>query len=85
MVMPIVLIFFPVMTWIHWSRIMDVVALSVAAVFGLGGCILSLRHHRDFVPLYPGDHRPGAECHGTICVRRISVRFSRRRWSLAGR
>jgi len=52
MVMPIVLIFFPVMTWIHWSRIMDVVALSVAAVFGLGGCILSLRYHRDFLPLY---------------------------------
>lgn len=52
MVMPIVLIFFPVMTWIHWSRMMDVIALSVAAVFGLGGCILSLRQHRDFLPLY---------------------------------
>ncbi len=52
MVMPIVLIFFPVMTWIHWSRMMDVIALSVAAVFGLGGCILSLRHHRDTVPLF---------------------------------
>jgi hypothetical protein len=51
MVMPIVLIFFPVMTWIHWSRMMDVIAISVAAVFGLGGCILSLRYHRDFVPL----------------------------------
>ncbi len=51
MVIPIVLILFPVVTWIHWSRIMDVVALSVAAVFGLGGCTLSLRHHRDFSPL----------------------------------
>ena len=51
MVVPVVLIFFPVVTWIHWSRIMDVVALSVAAVFGLGGCTLSLRHHRDFAPL----------------------------------
>ena len=52
MAAPIVLIFFPVIAWIHWSRIMDVIALSVAAVFGLGGCILSLRQHRDFRPLY---------------------------------
>jgi len=51
MVVPIVLIFFPVMSWIHWSRIMDVIVLSVAAVFGLGGCLLGLRHHRDAVPL----------------------------------
>jgi hypothetical protein len=51
MVMPIVLVLFPVMTWIHWSRIMDVIALGAAAVFGLGGCLLSLRHHRDATPL----------------------------------
>jgi MerC mercury resistance protein len=51
MVMPIVLVFFPVMAWIHWSRIMDAAALGVAAVFGLGGCVLSLRHHRDVTPL----------------------------------
>jgi hypothetical protein len=50
-VVPIVLILFPVVSWIHWSRIMDIVALSVAAVFGLGGCLLSLRHHRDARPL----------------------------------
>ena len=36
MVMPIVLIFFPVMSWIHWSRIMDALVLGVAAIFGLG-------------------------------------------------
>ena len=30
---------------------MDVVALSVAAVFGLGGCLLGLRHHRNAAPL----------------------------------
>lgn len=51
MVMPIVLISFPVMTWIHWSRAMDAVALGAAAVFGLGGCLLSLRQHRDPRPL----------------------------------
>ena len=51
MVMPIVLIFFPVLSWIHWSRIMDALVLGVAAVFGLGGCLLSLRHHRDAMPL----------------------------------
>ncbi|HUJ71024.1 MAG TPA: MerC domain-containing protein [Verrucomicrobiae bacterium] len=51
MVVPIVLIFFPVMSWIHWSRIMDVIVLSVAAIFGLGGCLLGLRHHRDAMPL----------------------------------
>ena len=51
MVMPVVLVFFPVMTWIHWSRIMDATALGVAAVFGLGGCVLGLRHHRDMTPL----------------------------------
>jgi hypothetical protein len=51
MVVPIVLIFFPVMSWIHWSRIMDAVVLGVAAVFGLGGCLLGLRHHHDMLPL----------------------------------
>jgi MerC mercury resistance protein len=51
MVVPIVLIFFPVMSWIHWSRIMDAVVLGVAAVFGLGGCLLGLRHHHDMRPL----------------------------------
>jgi hypothetical protein len=51
MVVPIVLIFFPVMSWIHWSRIMDAVVLGVAAVFGLGGCLLGLRHHHDVLPL----------------------------------
>ena len=51
MVMPIVLIFFPVLSWIHWSRIMDALVLGVAALFGLGGCLLSLRHHRDAMPL----------------------------------
>lgn len=51
MVMPIVLIFFPVISWIHWSRIMDAVVLGVAAIFGLGGCLLGLRHHRTAAPL----------------------------------
>lgn len=51
MVMAFVLIFFPVMSWIHWSKMMDVLVLGVAAVFGLGGCLLSLRHHRDVRPL----------------------------------
>lgn len=51
MVMPIVLISFPVMTWIHWSRVMDAVALGAAAVFGFGGCLLSLRQHRNPRPL----------------------------------
>jgi hypothetical protein len=51
MVVPIVLIFFPVMSWIHWSRIMDAIVLGVAAVFGLGGCLLGLRHHHDVTPL----------------------------------
>ncbi len=51
MVLPIVLIFFPVMSWIHWSRIMDAVAIGVAALFGLGGCLLSLRLHGDARPL----------------------------------
>ena len=51
MVMPVVLVFFPVVTGIHWSRIMDTPAPGVPAVFGLGGCRLSLRHHRDMTPL----------------------------------
>lgn len=50
-VMPIVLIFFPVMSWIHWSRLTDAILLGVAAVFGLSGCLLSLRQHRDPRPL----------------------------------
>jgi hypothetical protein len=51
MVMPIILISFPVMSWIRWSRMADIIAISVAAVFGLGGCLLSIRHHRTFGPL----------------------------------
>ena len=51
MVMPVVLIFFPVMSWIRWSRIMGGAALGVAAVLGLGGCLLSLRQHRNIYPL----------------------------------
>jgi len=50
-VVPIVLIVFPVVSWIHWSRIMDAIALGVAALFGLGGCLLGLRHHRNATPL----------------------------------
>jgi TRAP-type uncharacterized transport system fused permease subunit len=52
-VVPVVQIFFPVllmMKWIRWSRTMDIVTLSVAAIFGLGGCLLGLRHHRNFTP-----------------------------------
>jgi hypothetical protein len=30
---------------------MDAAALAVAAVFGLGGCLLGLRQHRDIHPL----------------------------------
>ncbi len=30
---------------------MDALVLGVAAFFGLGGCLLSLRHHRDARPL----------------------------------
>jgi hypothetical protein len=52
MVMPIVMISFPILlSWRHWSRMMDALVLGVAAVFGLGGCLLSLRHHRDATPL----------------------------------
>jgi hypothetical protein len=51
MIMPVVLIFFPVMTWIRWSRMTDLIALGVAAVFGVGGCLLGRRHHRDATPL----------------------------------
>jgi hypothetical protein len=51
MIVPIVLIFFPVMSWIHWSRVMDAVVLGVAAIFGLGGCLLGLRHHHTATPL----------------------------------
>lgn len=52
MVMPIVTISFPILlSWRNWSRTMDAVVLGVAAVFGLGGCLLSLRHHRDARPL----------------------------------
>jgi TRAP-type uncharacterized transport system fused permease subunit len=53
-VVPVVQIFFPVllmMKWIRWSRTMDIVTLSVAAIFGLGGCLLGLRHHRNFTPV----------------------------------
>jgi hypothetical protein len=52
-VVPVVQIFFPVllmMKWIRVSRTMDIVTLSVAAAFGLGGCLLGLRHHRNFTP-----------------------------------
>ena len=51
MVMPVVLIFFPVMSWIHWSRLADMIVLAVAAVVGLGGCGLGYRHHRSLTPL----------------------------------
>ena len=51
LVMSIVLIFFPVISWISWSSKLDVMALSIGAVFGLGGCLLSLRQHRDLRPL----------------------------------
>jgi hypothetical protein len=29
---------------------MDFVMLGVAAIFGLGGCLLGLRHHRNLTP-----------------------------------
>ena len=29
---------------------MDIITIGVAAVFGLGGCLLGLRHHRNFAP-----------------------------------
>jgi hypothetical protein len=51
MVMPIVLILFPVMSWIRWSRAMDATAITAAAVLGLGGTLLSLRQHHDLRPL----------------------------------
>jgi len=51
MVLPIILISFPVLSWAHWSRLMDAVVLGVAAVFGLGGCLLGMRHHQSAAPL----------------------------------
>ena len=51
MVMPIVLILFPVMMWIRWSRLVDVITILAAAMLGLGGCVLSFRVHRDHRPL----------------------------------
>jgi MerC mercury resistance protein len=54
-VVPVVQIFFPVllmMKWIRWSRTMDIVTIGVAAIFGLGGCLLGLRHHRNLTPLF---------------------------------
>jgi len=53
-VVPVAQIFFPVllmMKWIRWGRAMDVVTIGVAAVFGLGGCLLGLRHHHNLTPL----------------------------------
>jgi hypothetical protein len=53
-IVPVAQIFFPVlmmMKWMQRSRTMDIVTIGVAAVFGLGGCILSLRHHRNLLPL----------------------------------
>jgi hypothetical protein len=46
--------FFPLMLmmkWIRWSRTMDIITIGVAAVFGLGGCLLGLRHHRNLTPV----------------------------------
>jgi hypothetical protein len=51
LVMSIVGISFPVISWINWGSKLDVIALSIGAVFGLGGCLLSLRQHRDLRPL----------------------------------
>ncbi len=36
----------------NWKKILSGAAIVIlAAVFGLGGCLLSLRSHRDVVPL----------------------------------
>lgn len=51
MVMPLILIFFPVVSWIRWSQLTDRLVLGSAAVIGLGGCLLSWRHHRTIGPL----------------------------------
>ena len=53
-VVPVLQTFLPVlmlMKWIRWSRTMDIVTIGVAAIFGLGGCLLGLRHHRNFAPI----------------------------------
>src|SRR5580700_8891272 len=54
-VVPVVQIFFPVllmMKWIRVSRTMDIVTIGVAASFGLGGCLLGLRHHRNLTSFF---------------------------------
>jgi len=59
--------------------------LGVAAVFGLGGALLSLRHHRDAnAPLF-GSGRSHHECHRPVCRNFTLARFSRRHWLLAAR
>jgi hypothetical protein len=49
--MPVVLLFFPILSWIRWSRTMDVAALGLSALLGVSGCLWSLRHHRTIAPL----------------------------------
>jgi len=51
-VMPFILLLFPVMMkWAHLSRMTDVIVMLIAAVFALFGCILSIRHHKNERPL----------------------------------
>lgn len=49
--MPVVLVFLPVVSWIRWSRTMDMVALALSTLFGVFGCLLAFRRHQTATPL----------------------------------
>ena len=51
MVMPVVLVIFPLLAWARWTRKADLTVFIGAACIGLFTCLLSLRHHREWAPL----------------------------------
>ena len=52
LLMPFVLVLFPLLAWAHWTRRADLTVFTIAALIGLLACLLSLRHHREWTPLY---------------------------------
>jgi hypothetical protein len=51
LLMPFVLVLFPLLAWAHWTRRADLTVFTIAALIGLLACLLSLRHHREWTPL----------------------------------